>query len=143
MGLGVYHSGVEINGREYSFGGSPEMSTTGVFDQEPLSLDQDLYRESIELGEVERISHLYDVLRDIKEDFPANEYNVIKRNCNHFADEFWKRLLGVGIPGYINRLANIGICCSCLIPEKMLNSDPVTNTGGSEASSGSTSAGKF
>ena len=30
IGLGFYHSGVEVNGKEYSFGGNPEMMSTGV-----------------------------------------------------------------------------------------------------------------
>ena len=31
IGLGFYHTGVEFNGKEYSFGGNPEMISTGVF----------------------------------------------------------------------------------------------------------------
>jgi len=31
IGLGFYHTGIEVNGMEYSFGGSPYASGTGVF----------------------------------------------------------------------------------------------------------------
>ena len=86
------------------------MTSTGVFDSEPLSMDQELYRGSLEIGTIDSLTKLYDVLSLIKDDFPANEYNVIRRNWNHFSDEFWRKLVGTGIPGYINRLANLGVC---------------------------------
>ena len=35
IGLGMYHTGVEVNGREYTFGGHPGLVSTGVFDHEP------------------------------------------------------------------------------------------------------------
>lgn len=52
LGIGFYHSGVEINGIEYSYGGNPNMSGTGVFSNAPLS-DQSLdYKESFLMGTV-------------------------------------------------------------------------------------------
>jgi hypothetical protein len=33
--------------------------------------------------------------------------NLIIRNCNHFADDFCRRLMGRGIPRWINRLPYI------------------------------------
>ena len=74
-------------------------------------MEQELYRGSLEIGTIDSLAQLHDVLKDIKDDFMANEYNVIKKNCNHFSDEFCKRLVGRGIPGYINRLAKMGSCC--------------------------------
>ena len=111
IGLGMYHTGVEVNGREYTFGGHPGLVSTGVFDHEPWEMEQELYRGSLEIGTIDSLAQLHDVLKDIKDDFMANEYNVIKKNCNHFSDEFCKRLVGRGIPGYINRLAKMGSCC--------------------------------
>lgn len=31
VGLGLYHSGIEINGIEYAYGGDPSSNLTGVF----------------------------------------------------------------------------------------------------------------
>ena len=42
---------------------------------------------------------------------------VLLRNCNHFADALCRELLGVGIPGYVNRLARIGSLARCCIPK--------------------------
>ena len=86
VGLGFYHTGVEINGKEWSFGGSPEMQGTGVFDSEPLSLDTETYRASVEMGSISTMSDFYRILEDVKKEFHANEYNVVKKNCNHFSD---------------------------------------------------------
>lgn len=40
--------------------------------------------------------------------FSGKTYNIISKNCNHFGDEFAKKLCGKGIPGWINRLAYVG-----------------------------------
>lgn len=47
VGLGAYHSGVEVYGVEYSFG-----SGGGVFPGEPRNAPGAKFRESIRLGEV-------------------------------------------------------------------------------------------
>jgi len=43
IGLGFYHTGIEVNGMEYSFGGSPFASGTGVFMQEPNKDDDSFF----------------------------------------------------------------------------------------------------
>jgi len=40
--------------------------------------------------------------------YSGKTYNIISKNCNHFGDEFAKRLCEKGIPGWINRLAYFG-----------------------------------
>ena len=48
----------------------------------------------------------------------------------------WK-LLGRTIPGHINRLADFGVCLSCILPKKLLEEAPVgPNNAGSSGSSG-------
>ena len=45
LGMGLHHSGVEILGREYSFG-----SGGGIFDSTPKEAPGAQFRESLELG---------------------------------------------------------------------------------------------
>jgi hypothetical protein len=44
-----------------------------------------------------------------------------------------------GMPGHVNRLADIGMCCSCFLPRKLENApvgDPNSSGGGGGGSSG-------
>ena len=59
-------------------------------------------------------------LDNLKAKYKGNTYNLISRNCNHFANEFCKEILGRGIPGYINRLACLGCPVKCFLPDEML-----------------------
>ena len=131
IGMGIHHSGVEILGKEYSFA-----SGGGVFDSTPKEAPGARFRESIELGSFEGGSaELSSAISDLREEFGPDRYNLIKRNCNHFANALVWRLLRRTIPGHVNRLANIGQCCSCLLPKKLLEESPV-GPGGSGGSGG-------
>lgn len=47
------------------------------------------YKCSYLLGKVKGpTDKVYDILEEVKEEFRANEYNVLTRNCNHFTDAF-------------------------------------------------------
>lgn len=81
--------------------------------------------------------HRIQQLLDLRDEFGPDRYNLIRRNCNHFANALVWRLLNRTIPGHVNRLADFGTCCSCLLPKKMLEEAPVgPNSGGGGSSSG-------
>ena len=52
LGLGLYHSGVEINGLEFAYGGDPSNSGTGVFQSGPLAVAGASYHCSYLMGVV-------------------------------------------------------------------------------------------
>eukprot|EP00804_Cyclotella_cryptica_P010693 CCRYP_005493-RA/>CCRYP_005493-RA protein AED:0.04 eAED:0.04 QI:548/1/1/1/0.5/0.2/5/2118/209 len=110
----------------------------GIFDSSPKDAPGATFRESIELGTFEGgSSELNAAISDLREDFGPDRYNLIRRNCNHFANALVWRLLGRSIPGHVNRLADLGVCCSCLLPKKMLEEAPVgPNAGSSGGSAG-------
>lgn len=132
IGMGVHHSGVEILGREYSFA-----SGGGIFDSSPKDAPGAKFREAIELGHFDGgSSELQSAISDLRSNFGPDSYNLVRRNCNHFANALVWRLLGRAIPGHVNRLADFGVCCSCFLPKKLLEEAPVgPNAGGGGGSS--------
>jgi len=134
IGMGLHHSGVEILGKEYSFA-----SGGGIFDSSPKEAPGAQFREAIELGAFDGgSSELQSAISDLRDEFGPDRYNLIRRNCNHFANALVWRLLGRTIPGHVNRLADFGVCLSCLLPKKMLEEAPVgPNAGGGSSGGGS------
>jgi deubiquitinase DESI2 len=134
VGLGFHHSGVEINGTEYSFG-----SGSGIFEGPPKHAPGATFRQEIDLGAYDGGQpELLAALDDMRSSgsFGPNDYNLIRKNCNHFANGLVWRLLRRTIPPYVNRWADLAMCCSCLLPKKMLGEAPVGGgTGGGSPSS--------
>ena len=54
--------------------------------------------------------------------FKANKYNMLRFNCNHFSDEFLRKISKEKhrLPAYLNRPANIGGRVHCLVPVRYL-----------------------
>ena len=107
LGIGVWHTGVQLfNSIEVTFGGHPG-SFSGVFSLPPKSVPLPL-RHSIKIGTLNKSpAELRAILEQISEEYPGNSYNILNRNCNHFSDDLCRRLVGKGIPPYINRLAGL------------------------------------
>lgn len=127
VGLGLHHSGVEIDGVEYSFA-----QGAGIFEQSPKDVPNAIFRESVYMGAIVEApsSHVVrQAVSDLREEFHGDSYHLIRRNCNHFANAFCWALLRKTIPAHVNRLAEIGVCCSCLLPRKLLEESPVRAPG--------------
>lgn len=56
--------------------------------------------------------------------YRANQYDMLKKNCNHFTNELLIMLLGRGLPPYLNRIAYLGSFLHCLVPRKYLTVTP-------------------
>uniref|UniRef100_A0A7S0HUY8 PPPDE domain-containing protein n=1 Tax=Hanusia phi TaxID=3032 RepID=A0A7S0HUY8_9CRYP len=112
LGLGLYHSGIEVYGREFSFGYC-EGGRTGVFEIPcrcaGAIMPNVVFKESVLVGYCERsrfeVEHL---LRRLSASFLGDSYDIVRRNCNHFSNELSKILVGKSIPSYVNRPANVG-----------------------------------
>eukprot|EP01006_Ploeotia_vitrea_P014620 TRINITY_DN3973_c0_g1_i1.p1 TRINITY_DN3973_c0_g1~~TRINITY_DN3973_c0_g1_i1.p1 ORF type:complete len:230 (+),score=22.27 TRINITY_DN3973_c0_g1_i1:33-722(+) len=106
VGFGLYHSGVEVYGREYSYG-KTESSTCGIFWLRPRSAVA-AFKEAIPLGKIRNTpEEVQDLIDSIKESWNGLTYNVLSKNCNTFSDTF-VRLLGLEFPDWVNRAARWG-----------------------------------
>ncbi|VVA19922.1 PREDICTED: deSI At4g17486 [Prunus dulcis] len=116
LGLGVYHSGVQVHGVEYAFG-AHEYPTTGIFEGEPKKCDGFTFRKSILIGKTDvGPLEVRAVMEELAEQYKGNAYNLITKNCNHFCNDACVRLTGNSIPSWVNRLARIGFLCNCVLP---------------------------
>ena len=127
MGLGTYHSGLQVHGTEWTFA-----SQAGVFSHAPKGANAP-FRQSIVLGTTQMSSsEIASLAGTMKPDWPGSSYHLIKKNCNCFSDALAKQILGKGIPGWVNRMADIGAMCSCLIPDEAVGSAPVDSAAGAQ-----------
>lgn len=116
FGLGIYHSGVEVHGMEYSFG-AHDYPTSGVFEVEPRTCPGYTFRKSICIGRTDLDPReLREFMEKLAGDYNGSTYNLIGKNCNHFCNDVCVRLTGNPIPRWVNRLARIGLLCNCVLP---------------------------
>lgn len=106
---GVFHGGVEVHGREFSFGGCEQADLCGIFGCKPRGCVLHTYRETVYLGDC-RLgrTQVSSILKAMKKDWPGATYDMLRNNCCHFCNEFAIEL-GVGeIPSWTFRLAKVG-----------------------------------
>ncbi|KAK7328393.1 hypothetical protein VNO77_22498 [Canavalia gladiata] len=117
FGLGIFHSGIEVHGKEYGFA-AHNYPSSGVYEVEPRKCPRFMYRCSVTLGQINmQPSEFHKFIENIIREYHGDAYHLISKNCNHFTDDVSHRLIGKGIPGWVNRLARLGSLCSCLLPE--------------------------
>lgn len=90
--LGAFHCGVEVLGEEWSFQGYHDAwdndALSGLISNYPRMHPAFIYRESISLGRTLLREEAIDlVLDNMAEDWPANTYHLVSRNCVTFAEE--------------------------------------------------------
>lgn len=116
LGLGFYHTGLELWGKELSFGHSKRFKS-GVFAVKPKKADElmphTVFRQSIEMDTIYISRYSVDkILNRLSAKYTSDAYNVVRNNCNHFTEELCQALCGKDIPEWVNRPAKMG--CSTL-----------------------------
>ena len=92
---GIWHTGVIVFGKEYYFGGG---ICTDPIGQTPYGTPV----KSEEVGETEVPEELFqEFLQDLAQKYTDTNYDLIKNNCNHFANDCVEFLTGEGLPSYI------------------------------------------
>ncbi|PNX74965.1 desi-like protein at4g17486-like protein [Trifolium pratense] len=116
LGLGVYHSGVQVHGIEYGFG-AHENDTTGIFEVQPKNCPGFTFRKSIFIGTTDLgMKDVREFMEKLAQEYSGNSYHLISKNCNHFCADVCYKLTGKSIPRWVNRLARLGLFCNCVLP---------------------------
>lgn len=104
IGMGLFHTGVEVGGMEYSF------NEAGIFKCTPKRTPPPaVFRESIQIGVHEgSANEVSQIIRELREEFSPGTYNLVNKNCNAFSNEFCIKLVQTPIPKWVNRLASWG-----------------------------------
>ena len=107
---GIYHSGLEIFGTEYSFGGHPGEST-GVQAGKPRTVRGARFIMQIHIGQctLDQVE-LRSLIADLALSWSGRCYHPLGRNCNHFTAELSSRLNCRPPPSWVNTFSK-----SCLV----------------------------
>ena len=129
--MGVYHSGVELFGTEIAFGGS-ESDSTGIFICSPMhTVSSHHFGEQFQLLSSTCVgytkmsfSHLTKLVDLMCPDWPANSYNLIARNCNHFVEAFLAQIAcRQQLPSFVNRCSRLAVSVKCCLPKMITDMD--------------------
>ena len=100
------------------------------------------FRVQVRVGDVEATSaEVQRMVESLRGAWLGSEYHLLSRNCNCFADELATRLCGRRIPGWINRLAGLGVYFACLLPPEQRPPVGAGAGAGAGPSRGSSSGG--
>jgi len=106
---GAFHTGVEVYGREWSFGMTLDDYSTGVMANPPLENPDHSFRETLSMGYTSLSPRqVMQVIEEMKVEWKGCTYHVLNRNCHSFSDAFCKKLGVASMPPWINDLAGTG-----------------------------------
>eukprot|EP00993_Chasmostoma_nieuportense_P003519 NODE_4229_length_821_cov_23.488473_g4071_i0.p1 GENE.NODE_4229_length_821_cov_23.488473_g4071_i0~~NODE_4229_length_821_cov_23.488473_g4071_i0.p1 ORF type:complete len:206 (-),score=50.29 NODE_4229_length_821_cov_23.488473_g4071_i0:204-779(-) len=135
LGLGVYHSGVEVYGREYAFGKSttPE---AGIMVLRPGTAFPTL-KYTIMLGPTALCaSDVSRLVADLRHTWSGVTYHTTARNCNHFSAELASALGSYILPAFVNRPASLACCIPPMVISAAERLLPMQEIGNNEIGSG-------
>lgn len=149
IGVGVFHSGIEVYGTEYAYGGHP-FPFSGIFENTPQDADElgenFRFRERILLGQTDFTAEdVQKIIQQLGHEYRGDKYHLISKNCNHFSSQLSKTLTGQELPSWINRLANISGSLPFLekwIPQEWLTPMALQQSVNNQANAANTAANR-
>jgi hypothetical protein len=91
---------------------------SGVFATKPRDAPgQVVFRETIYMGDTDLTQdEVHALVQSMGAEYKGNKYHLLQRNCNHFATDLCRHLVGKPAPFWINRLAGLAVALHCLLP---------------------------
>lgn len=106
---GAFHSGVEVYGREWSFGMTFDDWSTGITWNPPGENPDHTYCEALSMGYTTLSpTQVWQLIEEMKCEWRGCTYHLLSRNCHHFSDAFCQKLGVNRIPTWLNDLAGTG-----------------------------------
>lgn len=105
LGYGLYHTAVEYDGVEYSFG--VVNNNSGVYEMKPKTNNVGVFIKSIQLGCKTRREFFIGVEKIVK-CYNKKSYNLLTNNCNHFTNDYLKNEFGKEIPSEFQSFLKLG-----------------------------------
>jgi len=103
---GAFHTGVEVYGREWSFGAAP-VGYSGIGENPPGENSMHSFRETLVMGYTRyNPEEITQIIQDMAEEWCGTSYELFSRNCHNFSDAFCRRLGVPGVPSWVNDLAS-------------------------------------
>jgi len=108
VGTGAFHTGVEVYGKEWSFGFTNDGSS-GIFSCPPQRCRTHAYREAVPMGETFLSqTEVESLLLAMAMVWRGGHYDVLRRNCTHFCEEFCSKLGVDPVPAWCGNMALAG-----------------------------------
>lgn len=106
---GAFHTGVEVYGREWSFGHTGTIGAPGICEDPPKGNPDHTYRETLAMGiTLNSPDEVLEIIEEMQKEWLGISYDLLNRNCHHFSHEFCCKLGVAGLPDWINTLAGTG-----------------------------------
>mmetsp|Transcript_42336 Transcript_42336/g.95524 ORF Transcript_42336/g.95524 Transcript_42336/m.95524 type:complete len:354 (+) Transcript_42336:106-1167(+) len=103
---GAFHTGVEVYGREWSFGAAP-VGYSGIGENPPGENTMHSFRETLVMGYTPyNPEQITQIIQELAVEWPGTSYELFSRNCHNFSDAFCRRLGVPGVPSWVNDLAS-------------------------------------
>jgi len=126
LGTGAYHVGVVVSGCEYAYD-----LHTGVLSTEDIGTGTNpahAFREWVPAGRTPLTPDEVDrVVFEMEQGWRAEDYDILRQNCGHFAQEFVAKLRTPrGVPSYLVALTSSIVQVANQLPDRI--SDAMADT---------------